>query len=113
MSILQDLQHDLNAAESQTRLEAARRIAMVEETRVLAALGARFKEEFDPDVREAINWAGGLVATAKRNGYSTLDEIIRYFGVMRTVQKRSTQDMEQLQRQMDANLDSDLPQRTR
>ena len=108
MSILQDLHNDLNAADHQTRLETVRVIAMVEETHLLAALGKRFKVESEADVREALDRAGRLVAAAKRNGYSTIDEIFRYFGVMRTVQKRSTQEMEQLQRQMDAQLDSDL-----
>jgi hypothetical protein len=108
MSIAKDLQDNLNAADKQTRLETVRVIAMVEETRALAALGARFKQESDAEVQEAINWAGGLVAVARRNGYSTIDEIFRYFGVMRTVKKRSTQELADLEKLMQDKLDVEL-----
>ncbi len=106
--ILENLLANLNNPQPQVRLEVARVLGMVDETRALKAVGQRYKVEADPAVREALAWAGQRLYGARQAGYSTIDEIFRYFGVDNELENTESETEAELLKKLQANLDRDL-----
>jgi hypothetical protein len=93
------------------RLDVVRVLGMVDEVRALDALRARYAQETDPSVREAIGWAGKRLYQAQQAGYSTIAEIFRHFGVDREIESLPTDETEaELLRRMQSGFDRDLQQ---
>jgi hypothetical protein len=100
----------LNNPEPGVRLDVARVLGMLDETRALEALRQRFQVEADPNVRATISWAGKRLFEAQQANYSTIDELCRYFGVDREIENMSDYNEAELLKKLQDNLDSDLRQ---
>lgn len=100
----------LSHARPEVRLDVARVLGMLDETRALEALRARYPAEPDPTVRSAIAWAGRRLHDAQQSGYDTLNALVRYFNVEREVAQPFDAAEAETLRQMEHGLDSDLRQ---
>ncbi|NDJ77670.1 MAG: HEAT repeat domain-containing protein [Chloroflexi bacterium] len=98
----------LNNAEPAVRLDVVRVLGMLDETRALEALRERYQKETDPNVRNAIAWAGKRLFEARQAGYSTIDEIFRHFNVDKEIEHVPNPDEIELMRKMQDSLDADL-----
>ncbi len=78
LSVLLGGLHHSNPA---TRLDVVRVLAMLDETRALEPLRERYNLETDESIREAITWAGKRLFLADQAGYSTIDELFKYFNL--------------------------------
>lgn len=90
------------------RLDVVRVLGMLDETRALDRLRQIYPREADPTVRSAINWAGRRLYQARQAGYSTLDEIFRYFGVDREIENLPDATEAEMMRKLQDSLDRDL-----
>lgn len=82
---LEALLQGVNAPNPETRLSVVQVLGMVDETRAFDVLRNRFAGETDPGVKSAIQWAGRKIQHAIQSGYSTVNEIFRYFGIDREI----------------------------
>ncbi|GIK66518.1 MAG: hypothetical protein BroJett018_43120 [Chloroflexota bacterium] len=105
---LEVLLQGVNAPNPETRLNVVRVLGMVEETRALSVLGERFKVETDATVKQAIQWAGKKIHQASQSGYSTINEIFRFFGIDREIANLVDPREEELMRRMQASMDNAL-----
>jgi hypothetical protein len=69
----------LRDPDPRVRVETLRILAMVEETRALAAVAWVYRHDPEPGVREVANWAGRLIHAAQQRGYSTQKAIEEMF----------------------------------
>jgi hypothetical protein len=96
------------------RLDVARALGMLDETRALDKLRERFAAEPDPAVRSAIGWAGKRLFQAQQAGYSTLNEVCREFGVDKEIEHTpdvaELEMMDKLERTLQQDL-ADIKQR--
>lgn len=90
------------------RLDVVRVLGMLDETSALDALRARYPDEPDPVVRNAISWAGKRLFQAQQAGYSTIDELCRHFGVDREIEHMPDAAEQALMQKMQNSLDRDL-----
>ena len=78
------LQHflgELSHSDSTVRQNTICILGLVDETRALPALRLRFTIEPDPEVKQAIDWAGRRITAAQQAGHTVLDEIFRTFKI--------------------------------
>jgi hypothetical protein len=100
----------LNNPQAAVRLDVVRVLGMTDETRALNALRQQYQAEPDPDVRNAIAWAGKRLYEAQQAGYSTIDEICRHFGVDREIENIPDANELAMMEKMQYMLDQDLIQ---
>lgn len=105
---LDDLLGGLISSHTETRLDVVRVLGMLDETQALPRLREQYAVEHDAHVREAIAWAGKRLYQAQQAGYSTLDEIFRYFRIDAEIETSSDETEDELLRQMQDRFDSDL-----
>lgn len=98
----------LSHASAAARLDVVRVLGMVEETRALDALRARYPTEPDETVRRAMAWAGSRLFQAQRNGHTTVDAVCRYFGVDRALENTPDAVEAELLRKLQDQFDRDL-----
>ena len=90
------------------RLDVVRVLGMLDETRALEALRRRYPVETDPVVRNAITWAGKRLYQAQQAGYSTVDELFRYFNIDKEIANTPDETEQGLMDKMADNLHRDL-----
>jgi hypothetical protein len=105
---LEVLLDGLDSPQPEVRLDVARVLGMLDETRALDKLRERYAAETDPAVKEAIAWAGKRLYQAQRAGYSTVDELFRYFGVDREIENMPDATEAEMMKKLQENLDRDL-----
>lgn len=98
----------LNNPQPAVRLDVVRVLGMLDETRALPHLRARYQQEDDPQVRNAITWAGKRLYQAQQAGYATLDELFRYFRIDREIETAPDMKEEEVLRRMQDQFDTDL-----
>lgn len=98
----------LTHAQPTARLDAARVLGMLDEVRALPALRERYPEETDPQVKQALAWAGKRLHQAQQAGYSTLDEICRYFRVDQAIETLPDADEQDVLQALQDQFDRDL-----
>ncbi len=96
----------VNAPNPETRLNVVRVLGMVEETRALTVLGERYKVETDATVKQAIQWAGKKIHQASQSGYSTINEVFRFFGIDREIANLVDPREAELLRRMQTSMDN-------
>ncbi|MBN1285266.1 MAG: HEAT repeat domain-containing protein [Anaerolineae bacterium] len=101
----------LKSAQPAVRRNAARILGMVEETRALDAIRARYGAEADSATRPILAWAGKRLFEAQQRGYSTIDEIFRRFKLDRELEhlheKDEAEALKRLQHKLDMQTLSD------
>ncbi len=105
---LETLLSGLNNPQPAVRLDVVRVLGMLDETRALPPLRARYPQEDDPQVREAITWAGKRLYQAQQAGYTTLDELFRYFRVDHEIETAPDINEEEIMRRMQDQFSTDL-----
>jgi len=105
---LEALLSGLENPQPTVRLDVVRVLGMLDETRSLDTLRARYQNEPDPVVRNAISWAGKRLFQAQQAGYSTIDELCRHFGIDREVENMPDAAEQELMQKMQNSLDRDL-----
>jgi hypothetical protein len=90
------------------RLDVVRVLGMLDETRALDALRRRYPVETDPAVRNAITWAGKRLYQAQQAGYSTINELFRYFNIDKEIENTPDEAEQELMDKMAGNLHRDL-----
>jgi len=98
----------LEHAQASTRLEIVRVLGMLDETRALPALRARYAHEPDATVQQAIAWAGQRIFAAEQAGYSTLGAIFRFFNVDRELETAPDEQERKLMEKLQDNLTREL-----
>ncbi|HVO71657.1 MAG TPA: HEAT repeat domain-containing protein [Aggregatilineaceae bacterium] len=98
----------LENPEASVRLDVVRVLGMLDETLALDRLRERYHAETDPAVKEAIAWAGKRLYQAQQAGYSTVDEIFRYFGVDREIENMPDATEAEMMKKLQDHLDRDL-----
>lgn len=98
----------LNNPNPAVRLDVVRVLGMLDETRALEPLRERYHQEDDEMVRQGITWAGKRLFQARQAGYSTVDEIFRYFNIDRAIENTPDETESELMEQMDYSLRKDL-----
>src|SRR5579859_3466582 len=81
IAMLQSIVNQLNAAESQARIEALYTLAMVEETEALPLLTSLWSRETDAEVKKVLNWAGAQINAARKRGYSTIEAMVEAYRI--------------------------------
>src|SRR5688572_27529927 len=105
------LQHflgELSHSDSNVRLNIICILGLVDETRALPALRLRFTTESDPEVKQAIDWAGRHITAAQQAGKTVLDEIFRIFRIDTEIENLQDPTEAALLQKMENQLDSDL-----
>ncbi len=69
----------LRDPDPRVRVEMLRILAMVEETRALAAIAWVYRHDPEPGVREVADWAGRLIHAAQQRGHSTQQAVEEMF----------------------------------
>ncbi len=105
---LEVLLSGLNNPQPAVRLDVVRVLGMLDETRALEPLREQYKGETDPAVREAIAWAGKRLYQAVQAGYTTLDELFRYFRIDREIETMPDVSEEEMMRRMEQQFDTDM-----
>jgi hypothetical protein len=118
--ILENLLSGVHHVEPMQRLNAVIVLGTVDEVEAIPTLIECFKSEREPDVRQALTWAGKRLQTVRQSGYSTLGAIIQHFRIDRALaadederehrlldQMKCKAEMEHIQRQ-DSNLKDSL-----
>jgi hypothetical protein len=105
---LEVLLSGLNNPQPAVRLDVVRVLGMLDETRALEPLRERYKMETDPQVREAIAWAGKRLYQALQAGYSTVDELFQYFRIDREIETMPDVNEQEMLRRMEQQFDSDM-----
>ncbi|RPI99912.1 MAG: hypothetical protein EHM39_05710 [Chloroflexi bacterium] len=90
------------------RLDVVRVLGMLDETRALDALRRCYPAETDPDVRNALAWAGKRLYQAQQAGYSTIDELFRFFNIDKEIENTPDDSEQQLLDKMADSLHQDL-----
>lgn len=80
-----DLAKGLTNPNAQLRQKAAQIIGLLDEVDVLPELAQAHQREADSNVKQAIVWSGQRLKAAKDADYSTLEELLRYFGIARAI----------------------------
>ena len=106
--MLEALLEGLNHDQAAVRLDVARVLGMLDETRALDALRRRYRLEPDTDVRAVIGWAGRRIYEAQQAGYDTLNALYRYFNVDRELAQAQDEAEIAMLRQLEQGLDNDL-----
>ena len=106
--MLETLLGGLSHAQPAVRLDVARVLGMLDETRALDALRQRYHVEPDPAVRAVIVWAGKRLHEAQQAGYDTLNALYRYFNVDRELARLADAAETEMLRQLEQGLDTDL-----
>ena len=101
----------LKNPQASVRLDVVRVLGMLDEVRALEALRAHYPAETDESVRKAIAWAGKRLYQAQQAGYSTIDEIFRYYGIDREIENTPDAAEEAMLKQMEYDLNRTLQQR--
>ena len=105
---LENLLANLNNPQAPVRIDVARVLSMVEETRALKAIGDRYKVETEAAVRTVLAWAGKQLYAAQQSGYSSLDEVFRMFNVQAEIDNMTSEAEGELLKRLQENLDADL-----
>jgi hypothetical protein len=118
--ILDNLLSGVQHVEALQRLNAVIVLGTIDEVDAIPTLIEAFKGEREPDVRQALTWAGKRLQSVRQSGYSTLEAIFQHFRIDRALaadedererrlldQMKYKADMEHLERQ-DANLKQSL-----
>ncbi len=118
--ILDNLLNGVQHVEALQRLNAVIVLGTVDEIEAIPTLVNAFKNEREPDVKQALAWAGKRLQAARQSGYSTLEAIFKQFRIDRALaadedererrlmdQMKFKAEMEHLQRQGD-NLKQNL-----
>jgi hypothetical protein len=105
LSVLLGGLHNPNPA---VRLDVVRVLGMLDETRALEPLRERYHQETDESVQQAITWAGKRLFQAHQAGYSTIDEIFRFFAIDKDIEHAPDDEEAKLMEQMELNLQRDL-----
>ncbi|MBI5931153.1 MAG: HEAT repeat domain-containing protein [Chloroflexi bacterium] len=105
---LEALLQGISAPTAETRLNVVQVLGMVEETRALNVLRDRFAIEPDGSVKTAIQWAGKKIHQASQSGYSTVNEIFRFFGIDREIANLVDPREAELLRRMQTSMDNAL-----
>lgn len=100
--------NQLKDANPTVRLESTRVLGLVEETQSLHPLRESFRQEDDPAVQEAIDWAGKRIFAAQQRGYTTFDAIFAEFRLYLPPKDTRAAAEESLLRQMDDKFQADL-----
>ncbi len=98
----------LTHAQPAVRLDVVRVLGMLDEVRALPALRERHQVETDPDVKRAIAWAGKRLYRAQQAGYSTVDEVFRYFRVDQAIETTPDVSEQDVMQKLQDRFDSDL-----
>jgi hypothetical protein len=105
---LENLLQGLNAPPPEIRLNVVQVLGMVDETRATPQLRERFAVETDPEVKNAIQWAGRKIHQAAQAGYSTINEIFRFFFIDREIENLVDPREAELVRRITTNMENDL-----
>lgn len=105
---LEVLLSGLKKPQPEVRLDVVRVLGMLDETRALETLREHYKRETDPAVRDAIAWAGKRLYQAVLAGYSTIDELFRYFRIDREIETMPDVSEQEIMRRMDQQFDADM-----
>lgn len=108
---LESLLAGLNSPHPAARLGAARVLGMVDETRALDAIRQRYRVETDPEVRDALAWAGKRLFEAQQAGYSSIDAICQRFGIDREIEHMEDPDEARLIERLQFDFDSEMLKR--
>jgi hypothetical protein len=98
----------LENPEPAVRLDVVRVLGMLDETHALDALRRRYPVETDPAVRGAITWAGKRIYQAQQAGYSTINELFRFFNIDKEIENTPEADEQELMEKMEDGLHRDL-----
>jgi hypothetical protein len=90
------------------RLDVVRVLGMLDETRALDALRRRYPVETDAAVRNAITWAGKRLYQAQQAGYSTINELFRYFNIDKEIENTPDEAEQELIDKLSDGLHRDL-----
>lgn len=90
------------------RLDVVRVLGMLDEVQALEALRAHYQHETDPTVRNAVAWAGKRLYQARQAGYSTIDELFRFFGIDRELENTPDAVEAELVQRMQTDFDMDM-----
>ncbi|MBN1680456.1 MAG: HEAT repeat domain-containing protein [Anaerolineae bacterium] len=90
------------------RLDVVRVLGMLDEVRALETLRQMYENESDSAVRGAIAWAGKRLYQAQQAGYSTVDEVFRYFGIDREIENTPDIAEAEMLKRMENAFDSDM-----
>lgn len=112
--ILDNLLNGVQQGEALQRLNAVIVLGTVDEIEAIATLIDTFKNEREPDIKQALAWAGKRLQAARQSGYSTLEAIFKQFRIDRALladedererrlmeQMKFKAEMEHVQRQDD------------
>lgn len=112
--ILDNLLSGVQHVEPIQRLNAVIVLGTVDEVEAIPTLIESFKSEREPDVKQALAWAGKRLQTVRQSGYSTLEAIFQHFRIDRVLaadedererrlldQMKYKAEMEHLERQSD------------
>lgn len=98
----------LNNPNAAVRLDVVRVLGMLDETRALDAVRQRYQVETDDTVKGALSWAGKRLFEAQQGGYSTLEELIRHFGIDREIENMPDPSEAEMMRKLQDSFDADL-----
>lgn len=90
------------------RLNAARSLGMVAEVDAFEPMGVVFQQETDPEVKQAMHWAGKEILKAKQSGITTIDRVFEVFNINQEILNMPDPSEEKLMQTMQDNLDRDL-----
>ena len=107
---IKSLINGINHQDVSVRLESIQILGLGEETEGLIPLRQHFKEESDPAVKQAMNWAGYRIHAAKKRNYTTLNEIFNYFKIDLEIDHLEDPTESELIKKIDDQFDKDLRQ---
>jgi len=110
--ILDNLLSVVQQTDAIQRLNAIIVLGTVDEVEAIPALIEAFRSEREPDVKQALVWAGKRLQSVRQSGYSTLEAIFQHFRIDRALaadadererrlldQMKYKSEMEHIQRQ--------------
>ena len=98
--ILDNLLSGVQHVEPIQRLNAVIVLGTVDEVEAIPTLIEVFKNEREPDVRQALTWAGKRLQTVRQSGYTTLEAIIQHFRIDRALAADEAERERRLMEQM-------------
>jgi hypothetical protein len=98
--ILDNLLSGVRQSEAIQRLNAVIVLGTVEEIEAIPTLVEVFKNEREPDVKQALAWAGKRLQAARQSGYSTLEAIFKQFRIDRALAAEEDERERRLMEQM-------------
>ncbi|MBI1277888.1 MAG: hypothetical protein GC179_07150 [Anaerolineaceae bacterium] len=109
--ILDNLLNGVQQVDALQRLNAVIVLGTVDEIEAIPTLIEVFKAEREPDVKQALAWAGKRLQEARQSGYSTLEAIFKQFRIDRALAEAEDERERRLMEQMKFKADMEHIQR--